>query len=116
MDFPGYSGEGSLEEIEWDEWFEDFDNNNLALIVQDEMANGEQSDFNKLVGRERVEGQGGSTNKKSSTQGTAQTKASSTKPRKTPTTGEEKRSATSTANGEDTKSHHPTKRSRKKEA
>ena len=55
LDFPGYSGEGSLGEIEWDEWFENFDNNNLALVVQDETANGEQSNFNKLVSRENVE-------------------------------------------------------------
>jgi len=55
LDFPGYSGEDSLEEIEWDEWFENFDDNNLALVVQDETANGEQSNFNKLVSRENVE-------------------------------------------------------------
>jgi hypothetical protein len=39
LDFPGYSGENSLEEIEWDEWFDKFDDNNLALIVQDEEIN-----------------------------------------------------------------------------
>jgi len=55
LDFPGYSGENSLEEISWDEWFEDFDDRNLALIVQDETADGEQSNFNKLVSRESVE-------------------------------------------------------------
>ncbi len=29
IDFPGYSGEDSLEEISWDEFFEKFDENNL---------------------------------------------------------------------------------------
>lgn len=55
LDFPGYSGGDSLEEIEWDEWFEKFDENNLALVVQEKMANGQKSNFNKLVNRENVE-------------------------------------------------------------
>jgi len=55
LDFPGYSGEGTLEPIEWDEWFEKFDEAGLALIVQDETADGEQSNFNKLVRRDSVE-------------------------------------------------------------
>lgn len=55
LDFPGYSGEDTLEEISWDEWFEDFDRRKLALIVQDETAGGQRSNFNKLVSRETVE-------------------------------------------------------------
>ena len=55
LDFPGYSGEDSLEEIEWDEWFDKFDENNLALIVQDETAAGEKSNFNKIVSRDTVD-------------------------------------------------------------
>ena len=52
LDFPGYSGEESLEEISWDEWLQKFDESNLALMVQDETASGKRSNFNKLVGRE----------------------------------------------------------------
>ena len=52
LDFPGYSGETSLEPIEWEEWLEKFDENNLALLVEDETASGEQSNFNKIIGRE----------------------------------------------------------------
>src|SRR5579864_3373136 len=52
LDFPGYSGETSLEPIEWDEWLQKFDENNLALLVEDETAGGEQSNFNKIIGRE----------------------------------------------------------------
>jgi hypothetical protein len=52
LDFPGYSGEDSLAEISWDEWFQKFDDNGLALLVQDETAGGERSNFNKLVSRE----------------------------------------------------------------
>jgi hypothetical protein len=56
LDFPGYSGEDTLEEIGWDEWFDDFEDRKLALIVQDETANGQTSNFNKLVSRDTVEG------------------------------------------------------------
>jgi hypothetical protein len=52
LDFPGYSGADSLEEIDWDEWFEKFDENDLALVYQDKTAAGERSNFNKLVSRE----------------------------------------------------------------
>ena len=52
LDFPGYSGEDSLQEISWDEWFKAFDQNNLALLIQEETAGGQQSNFNKLVSRE----------------------------------------------------------------
>ena len=65
LDFPGYSGSSRLEEISWDEWFKAFDENNLALVYQDETAEGEQSNFNKLVGREtahaRAEGDSGAS-------------------------------------------------------
>ena len=52
LDFPGYSGGESLQPISWDEWFKAFDENKLALLVQDETASGETSNFNKLVTRE----------------------------------------------------------------
>lgn len=54
INFPGYSGEGSLEEISWDEWFQKFDANGLALLFQDETRNGEKSNFNKLVNRQKA--------------------------------------------------------------
>lgn len=56
LDFPGYSGESSLEPIEWDEWFQKFDENNLALLVEEQTAQGEQSNFNKIIGRETAAG------------------------------------------------------------
>ena len=52
LDFPGYSGETSLEPIEWEEWLQKFDENNLALLVEFETAGGETSNFNKIIGRE----------------------------------------------------------------
>lgn len=55
LDFPGYSGQDSLQSIEWDEWFQKFDENNLALLVQDKTARGQKSNFNKLVSRDTAE-------------------------------------------------------------
>lgn len=55
LDFPGFSGENSLEEISWDEWFQKFDEQGLALLFQDTTARGEKSNFNKLVARETAE-------------------------------------------------------------
>jgi hypothetical protein len=52
LNFPGYSGEDSLEEISWDEWFSKFDEEGLALLYQEETKGGEKSNFNKLVSRD----------------------------------------------------------------
>jgi competence ComEA-like helix-hairpin-helix protein len=51
IDFPGFSGEGSLEQLDWDSWFDAFEQNQLALLYQETTASGEQSRFNKLVRR-----------------------------------------------------------------
>ncbi|HEY8550852.1 MAG TPA: hypothetical protein VIL35_12920 [Vicinamibacterales bacterium] len=58
LDFPGYSGGESLQRISWDDWFSQFDDNGLALLVQDRTAAGEPSNFNKLVSRASVAGGG----------------------------------------------------------
>lgn len=52
IDFPGFSGEGSLRRIPWDEWFQKFDESGLAFVYEDETSGGERSNFNKLVSRE----------------------------------------------------------------
>jgi len=59
IDFPGYSGEGKLEEIEWDEFFEKFEDQKLALLYQDSTKGGQPSNFNKLVSREDAGGKSG---------------------------------------------------------
>ena len=52
IDFPGYSGEGSLERIEWEEWFQKFDDSDLAFLHRDMSHGGGDLDrFNKLVRR-----------------------------------------------------------------
>jgi hypothetical protein len=55
IDFPGYTGEGKLEEISWDEFFEKFDEQELAFVYQEKTSGGEKSNFNKLVSRETVD-------------------------------------------------------------
>lgn len=53
IDFPGYSGE-DLVPVEWEDWFDKFEEAGLAFLYQDETAEGEVSNFNKLVSRESV--------------------------------------------------------------
>jgi hypothetical protein len=55
LDFPGYTGKDSLQEISWDDWFDKFDERGLALLYQEETADGEKSNFNKIVSRETAE-------------------------------------------------------------
>jgi hypothetical protein len=50
LDFPGYS-EDSLQAIEWDDFFEKFDEQGLALVYQEKTAGGAVSNFNKLISR-----------------------------------------------------------------
>src|SRR5437764_14728803 len=56
LDFPGYSGETSLQHIDWDEWLQKFDQNNLALLVEDTTSRGQKSNFNKIISRETAAG------------------------------------------------------------
>src|ERR1044072_1492609 len=51
IDYPGYSGEDTLETIEWEEFFEIFDDNKLAFLYQDKTADGGESRFSKFVNR-----------------------------------------------------------------
>ncbi len=44
--------EENLEEIEWDEFFDVFDDSDLAFLHQDETSGGKQSRFNKFVQRD----------------------------------------------------------------
>src|ERR1051326_5846226 len=55
IDYPGFSGEQRLEEITWDEFFEAFEENNLAFLYQENTKDGKQSRFSKLVDRDKAE-------------------------------------------------------------
>jgi hypothetical protein len=52
--------EQSLDEVSWDDFFETFDQNNLAFLYQERTASGRKSRFNKFVSRDSVEASGGS--------------------------------------------------------
>jgi hypothetical protein len=60
IEFPGAPNakDDNLEEISWEEFFEKFDESELALLYQEETAGGQRSNFNKLVGRETAEARG----------------------------------------------------------
>ncbi len=55
IDFPGYSGQQSLEPISWDDFFDKFDEKNLVFVYQDKTAAGKPSRFCKLVSRESAQ-------------------------------------------------------------
>lgn len=52
IDFPGYSGEGRLEPISWDDFFDKFDESGLAFLYQDQLKGGATSRFFKFVRRD----------------------------------------------------------------
>jgi hypothetical protein len=54
IDFPDFTGEESLMEISWDEFFAKFDDSQLAFVYQDSTSQGEKSRFNKIVSRESI--------------------------------------------------------------
>lgn len=54
IEFPGKPNakDDKLSEISWDDFFEKFDERNLALVYQEHTAEGKTSNFNKLIERE----------------------------------------------------------------
>ena len=55
IDYPGYSGEETLEPISWNEFFEGFEENKLAFLYQEETKAGDESRFSKLIDRDSAE-------------------------------------------------------------
>jgi glutathione synthase/RimK-type ligase-like ATP-grasp enzyme len=51
IDFPGGTGEDKLPHVPWEQWFEEFERENLAFLYQERRASGEDSTFFKLVQR-----------------------------------------------------------------
>lgn len=49
IDFPGYSGEDSLQKISWDDFFRKFDESKLEFLYQEKTGDGEMSRFSKFV-------------------------------------------------------------------
>jgi hypothetical protein len=55
IDYPGYEGTKTLEPISWEEFFQGFEENNLAFLYQDKTKAGDNSRFSKLVNRDSTE-------------------------------------------------------------
>lgn len=56
LDILGYGAdEEDLEHIDWDAWFEKFDDSGLAFLYQHQKTTGEDSTFFKLVSRDSVD-------------------------------------------------------------
>src|SRR3954447_6617432 len=58
LEFPNApnANDDALEEISWEEFFEKFDESGLAFLHEEKAAEGQRSNFNKLIGRETAEG------------------------------------------------------------
>jgi len=54
IDFPTGAGNPPLKPISWDDFFEKFDEAELAMVYQEETAEGETSYFCKFVSRENA--------------------------------------------------------------
>jgi hypothetical protein len=52
IDFPGFRGEDTFEEVSWDEWYKIFKSRNLEFLYQDKTADGKESRFFKLINKE----------------------------------------------------------------
>lgn len=52
IDFPEASQPAEFEHIDWDDFFEKFDESNLAFLYQEQTADGKISRFNKFVNRD----------------------------------------------------------------
>ena len=55
IDYPGFSGEETLEQISWEEFFQVFDENKLAFLYQAKLESGETSRFSKLIDRDSAD-------------------------------------------------------------
>jgi len=55
IDYPGFSGEGKLKEMDWQDFFDQFDKQGLAFLYQDKTAAGRTSRFSKLVSNETAQ-------------------------------------------------------------
>jgi hypothetical protein len=95
LDFPGYSGQDSLQHITWDEWFRKFDERGLALLHQDSTARGQKSNFNKLISRDTARAKTEPSGKSSgrAERGRSTTRRSSSAGRRAASTTSKKRSA-----------------------
>ena len=82
-----HHNDDALEEISWDEFFEKFDESGLELIYQEQTADGQQSDFNKLVYPDPESEDGKALLRKTASKKRAATKSTGSKSAGTKTAG-----------------------------
>ena len=70
-----HANDSSLKEISWDEFFEKFDENRLALVYQEVTSEGAESNFNKLIHPDDEDHPARSASKKSSAKKSAAKKS-----------------------------------------
>ena len=58
IDYPGYEGTQTLETISWEEFFQGFEENQLAFLYQDSTKAGDNSRFSKLINRDSADEKG----------------------------------------------------------
>lgn len=51
IDFPGYTGEESLEQITWEQFFDKFEKEHIAFLYQEETEDSNTSRFSKMINR-----------------------------------------------------------------
>ncbi len=51
IDFPGYTGEESLQQITWEQFFDKFEKEHIAFLYQEETGDNNTSRFSKLINR-----------------------------------------------------------------
>ncbi len=60
IDLPGGASDPPLEPIDWDAFFQKFDEEKLAFVYQEKASNGKESHFCKFVSRETAKEKAGS--------------------------------------------------------
>ncbi len=111
IDFPGYSGAGSLEEISWDEFFKKFDEKKLAFLYQEHTSSGEESRFFKLVSRDSSSSEKSSTHSSTKAEHKDEAKSAAKAEHKDETKAhktehkDETKTSTKTEHKEDSKAH-----------
>jgi hypothetical protein len=58
IDFPGYTGEESLQQITWEQFFDKFEKEHIAFLYQEETEDNNTSRFSKLINRNKPDEQG----------------------------------------------------------
>ena len=56
IDFPGYTGEETLQEITWEQFFDKFEKEHIAFLYQEETEDSNTSRFSKLINRTGEQG------------------------------------------------------------